>query len=88
MSVCLKPGKIIMLLGMLAALCCLTLHGQGWNGRHILILQASLTEPFLLPIVPAFPSIRAVFSLILLNLMMSGFLLNRMNLALTMTPLT
>lgn len=29
MSVCLKPGKIIVLLGMLAALCCLTLHGRG-----------------------------------------------------------
>ena len=87
MSVCLKPGKIIVLLGMLAAFM-LSLHGQEWNGRHILVLQASLTVQFLLPIALAYPFIREAFSLILLHLMMWRFLLNRMNLALTMTLLT
>lgn len=52
------------------------------------VLQASLTVQFLLPIAPAYPFIREAFSLILLHLMMWRFLLNRMNLALTMTLLT
>lgn len=88
MSVCLKLGKIIMLLGMLAAfmLSDFARAGAEWQTYPDSTGEFNGTVP--LPTAPAYPSIRAVFSLILLNLMMSGFLLNRMNLALTMTLLT
>lgn len=88
MSVCLKPGKIIVLLGMLAAFMLSDFARAGVEWQTYPGSTGEFNGTVLLPIALAYPFIREAFSLILLHLMMWRFLLNRMNLALTMTLLT
>ncbi len=88
MSVCLKPGKIIVLLGMLAAfmLSDFARAEVEWQTYPGSTGEFNGTVP--IADSASVPVYQEAFSLILLHLMMWRFLLNRMNLALTMTLLT